>query len=168
MALLEIPAHELLERLHEHPQDVDLVREISTRIDTQAHHGELSKAIYSKLGKKPTWTNCVGQQGCSPKQLLQPTSRQDLVNAVKEAGRKGWHVRAVGSGHSFSNVCPTDGILLDLHGMKQVLRVDASILNHPSKASLLFSTESGITIKQLNEELDKQHLALINMGAYDG
>ncbi|KAL2037785.1 hypothetical protein N7G274_009510 [Stereocaulon virgatum] len=51
--------------------------------------------------------------------------------------------------------------------MKNVLRVDASVLKNLSKAPLLLSMESGITIKQLNEELDQQHLALVDMGAYD-
>ncbi|KAK3171351.1 hypothetical protein OEA41_003435 [Lepraria neglecta] len=168
MAFSETPSHDLLDRLQKHPDNEDLIREISTRVNTQAHHGELSKAIYSKLGKKPTWANCIGQQKCSPERKLQPTSRQDLLNAVKEAESKGWHLRVVGSGHSFSNVCPTDGILLDPHGMKKVLPVDASLLLDPSKASNLFSAESGMTIERLNGELDKRHLALANMGAYDG
>ena len=52
--------------------------------------------------------------------------------------------------------------------MKKVLPVDASLLLDPSKASNLFSAESGMTIERLNDELDKRHLALANMGAYDG
>lgn len=85
MALSEIPSHDLLDRLPKQPDNEDLIREISTRFNTQAHHGELSKAIYSKLGKKPTWANCIGQQKCFPEQKLQLTSSQDFVNAVKEA-----------------------------------------------------------------------------------
>ena len=168
MALSETPSDELLDRLQKHPDDEDLVREIDTRIDAQSHHGELSKAIYGKIGRRPTWENCIHQQKCSPEQKLQPTSCQDLVNAVYEAKSKGWHLRAVGSGHSFSNVCPTDGVLLDPRGMNKVLPVESFLLSNPSTASTLFSAESGMTIQKLNDELDKKHLALANMGAYDG
>lgn len=52
--------------------------------------------------------------------------------------------------------------------MKKVLPVDASLLLDPSKASNLFSAESGKMIERLNDELDKRGLALAHMGAYDG
>ena len=52
--------------------------------------------------------------------------------------------------------------------MKKVLPVDASLLLDPSKASNLFSAESGKMIERLNDELDKRSLALAHMGAYDG
>ena len=100
--------------------------------------------------------------------VLQPTSRNDLLNVVRGGISEGLYVRAVGSGHSFSNVCPTDRILLDPHGMNGVLPVDASLLIDPSIASSLFCAESGISIKALNKSLDKANRALANMGANDG
>lgn len=115
-----------------------------------------------------TWHNCIGEQICHPKYIQHPTSLKDLLNAIQLGREEGLNVRAVGSGHSFSDVAPTDGILLDPHGMNQVLKVDASLLRDPSKQSSLFAAESGITIKNLNLALDKAGKALINMGAYDG
>ncbi|KAF8855785.1 FAD-binding domain-containing protein, partial [Acephala macrosclerotiorum] len=114
------------------------------------------------------WSNCIGQQTCHPKYLLYPANLQDLINAIRLGQRESLNVRAVGSGHSFSDVAPTDGILLDPHGMNRVLKVNASLLRDPSKQSSLFEVQSGITIKDLNLALDEAGKALINMGAYDG
>lgn len=115
-----------------------------------------------------TWSDCIGKQTCHPKSIQNPKALKDLFGAVNTAKSQTLRVRAVGSGHSFSNVCPTDGILLDPHEMNAVLPIDASVLKDPSSAKGLFSVESGITIEDLNNKLDSQGLALENMGAYDG
>jgi L-gulono-1,4-lactone dehydrogenase len=122
----------------------------------------------SKVSSTNTWSNCIGEQICNPKYLLYPKSLQDLIDAVQLGQKENLNVRAVGSGHAFSDVAPTNGILLDPHGMNQVLKVDASLLHDPSEQSTLFAVQSGITIKDLNLALDKEGKALINMGAYDG
>ena len=168
MASPEISSHELLLHLQKEPDNEDLIDEVATRINDPAHQNDIEHAAYAVMKKQPSWSNCIDQQKCNPKKLLQPSSRSDLLNAVKEGISEGLHVRAVGSGHSFSNVCPTDGILLDPHRMKAILPVDASLLFDPSMASSLFCAESGITIKALNKALDKAQKALVNMGAYDG
>ncbi|KAF2257504.1 FAD-binding domain-containing protein [Lojkania enalia] len=122
----------------------------------------------SNVPSTNTWSNCIGQQTCHPKYLLYPTSLQDLIDAIRLGRKENLKVRAVGSGHSFSDVAPTDDILLDPHGMNQVLKVDASLLRDPLKESSLFAVQSGITIRELNLALDKAGKALINIGAYDG
>lgn len=122
----------------------------------------------STVSSTNTWSNCINEQTCHPKYLLHPASLKDLVDAIQLAQKESLNIRAVGSGHSFSDVAPTDGILLDPHGMNQVLKVNAALLQDPSKESSLFAVESGITIKDLNLALDGVGKALINMGAYDG
>lgn len=135
----EISPHELLQRLQKEPDDEELTHEVATRINDPAHQNEIEHAAYAAMKKQPSWSNCIGRQKCYPKKLLQPTSRNDLLNAIKEGTSEGLHVRAVGSGHSFSNVCPTDGILLDPHRMKGILPVDTSLLIDPSIASSFFA-----------------------------
>jgi hypothetical protein len=125
-------------------------------------------APWNLLPNPNHWSNCIGEQSCDPVEKLYPKSLQDLRNAVNLGREKKLNVRAVGSGHSFSNVAPTDGILLDPKGMNRILPVDVASLRDPGLKSNLFSVESGITIKDLNTALDKAGLALINMGAYDG
>ncbi|KAF4333925.1 L-gulonolactone oxidase [Fusarium beomiforme] len=177
---------ELVKKFDENPTDTTLAEEIQRRTIDPSLNGELFEEI-SKLRdsiegvpkpghefirpsrpSKGSWANVIGQQKCTPKSLLYPKSLSDLVQAVKDGQEQKLNVRAVGSGHSFSNVCPTDGILLDPHGMNKVLKLKSESLKEPSKASDHVLVESGITIKDLNSQLDKMGKALATMGAYDG
>lgn len=164
---------ELLQRVMREPQNEAHLREAGALLRTNPH--EFVQAARTVLPLAPrakassmaeTWSNCIGNQVCKPAAILRPTSLQDLLDAVNQARGK-QTVRAVGSGHSFSDVAITDGLLLDPHGMNQVLQLDTSVLKDPSSAATLFSVQSGITIAQLNQALDHAGLALINMGAYD-
>jgi L-gulono-1,4-lactone dehydrogenase len=122
------------------------------------------------LGVSLTWTNCIHQQLSKPSEIRYPKSLQDLIDAVKHAQDKKKSIRAVGSGHSFSNIAPPydGGILLDPRRMNKLLEVKTDSLRDSTKANILFAVESGITIKKLNDELHAKKLALLNMGAYDG
>lgn len=168
-----LPSAELLQRMMTDPHDEALIDEAGVLL--RSNPGEFVQAAQQVLplpseaassAQDGTWRNCIGNQVCTPATILRPTSLQDLIDAVTQA-RGARTVRAVGSGHSFSDVAVTDGVLLDPHGMNQVLQLDASVLADPSDARKLFSVQSGITIAQLNQELDAVGLALINMGAYD-
>lgn len=127
-------------------------------------------AMVSDLWGKTTWVNCIGQQKCYPRELRKVKNLEDILKAVKEAHQMNLTLRAVGSGHSFSDVAPVfdGGLLLDPHPMHKVLNIDKELLKDPDGADTLFAVESGITIKVLNDALWKKNLALQNMGAYDG
>lgn len=175
---------ELLQELSNDPDNEELLDDVGKRISNSSYDEELAQAISSviggrkSLGKRAlkcpvissplTWSNFLGEQKCKARQIRHPDSCQDLVNAVNDGREQGLTVRAVGSGHSFSDVALTDGILLDPKNMKKVIPLDISSLFEPFRGSTLFSVESGITIRELNDELDKRNLALVNMGAYDG
>ncbi|KAF3908307.1 hypothetical protein AA313_de0206768 [Arthrobotrys entomopaga] len=126
--------------------------------------------ILAFFGFVGTWSNYIGEQTCYPGKIRYPKRLKDIVRAVNDARQRKITVRAVGSGHSYSNVAPVfkGGILLNPKHMSKVLPVDKTILRDPSSASKLFAVESGITIQALNAALDKKNLALANMGAYDG
>jgi L-gulono-1,4-lactone dehydrogenase len=117
---------------------------------------------------KPFWENYIDQQKCYPQEYRKVSSLEDLVQAVMDARAKKETLRAVGSGHSFSNICPTTGVLVDPHGMNKVLQPDATTLKESSRKSVLVSVQSGITIRDLNTTLLANGKALATMGAYDG
>ncbi len=60
-------------------------------------------------GQAMPWINWAGNQFCTPNARVAPRSEDELVAALKSA--KGV-VRAVGAGHSFSAVVPTDDTLI--------------------------------------------------------
>jgi FAD/FMN-containing dehydrogenase len=113
------------------------------------------------------WVNSVGNQFSTPRAVIPVASRAELVAAVQRAGAEGRRIRALGSGHSFSDVAVGDDLLIEPHGMDQMLTLDRAVLRAPHREATLVQVESGITLRELNRRLDERHLALINMGAYD-
>jgi L-gulono-1,4-lactone dehydrogenase len=118
----------------------------------------------------PTWRNCIGEQPCLPLKYCYPKSLSELVGVVHDADGQKVPVRAVGSGHSFSDITNAQGAMLvdPSKGLNQVFPVDASIVHDGSDPANMIRAQCGITVVALNQALDARNLGLINMGAYDG
>jgi hypothetical protein len=141
---------------------------INVESHTHAVHSLASREPLAELVAEhgvflSAWHNCINQQTCNSVEHRYPKTRPDLIIAVNTGRERKLQVRAVRSGHSFSNVAPTDGVFSDPQGMNNVLPVDVASLRDPGLESSLFSVESGITTKDLNITLDESNLALINM-----
>jgi L-gulonolactone oxidase len=106
--------------------------------------------------ERRVWKNWAGNQRCVPETVERPRSERGLVRIVKQAAQSGQRVKVAGSGHSFTGVALTDGCLVRLDNYNRVLALD------PEKLSV--TVEAGITIARLNEELDRNGLALENLG----
>jgi FAD-linked oxidoreductase len=104
----------------------------------------------------PRWQNWAGNQTAAPRRELTPRSAAEVAAAVMEAGRDGLTVRMTGSGHSFTPVALTDGVLLRPDGLRAVRSVD------PAAGQV--TVEAGARLRVLNEYLRGQGLALQNMG----
>ncbi len=102
------------------------------------------------------WTNWAGTASCTPAAIERPASEDEIVRAVRSAGDAGRRVRVAGTGHSFTDLCCTDGTLLRLDRCDRVLDVD--------RERGLATVQGGITIARLSDELDRHGLALPNLG----
>jgi FAD-linked oxidoreductase len=100
-----------------------------------------------------TWTNWARDQRCAPERIARPGSEEELSELV--AGARA--VRAVGAGHSFTDIACTDGLLVDLSRMARVLSVEGQDV----------TVEAGVTLHALGEELAARGLALENQGDID-
>ena len=107
----------------------------------------------------PFWKNWAGNQQCSPATIERPKTEQRLVRIVQEAAEYGQHVKAVGSGHSFTGIALTDGRLISLERYNRFLSGD--------RQKLAATVQSGIRLSQLNGELDARVMGLINLGDID-
>jgi L-gulono-1,4-lactone dehydrogenase len=105
------------------------------------------------------WHNWAGDEVCRPATIEQPGSVEELSAAVARAADSGLRVRAVGAGHSFSDVACSDASLLRLDRLASVLDVDTS--------SGLVRAQAGITIGELSRQLDGHGLAMENLGDID-
>lgn len=107
----------------------------------------------------PTWTSWSGLAESSPRRVVRPTSPEEVAEAVLAARADGLRVKMPGSGHSFTDVAVTDGVLLDPTGLTGVLAVD--------RQAMTVTVLAGTTLRRLNEALDVLGLALHNMGDVD-
>jgi L-gulono-1,4-lactone dehydrogenase len=105
------------------------------------------------------WRNWAGEQRCRPQAIERPGNRDELEELVVAAAGRGQRVRAAGSGHSFTDVALTDGLLLRLEGLNRVLAAD--------RASGRVKVEAGIVLSELNRRLDELGLAFENLGDID-
>nr|MDP8943661.1 FAD-binding protein [Actinomycetota bacterium] len=113
------------------------------------------------------WRNHTGNQSVDPLRLYDARSLGDLVAIVQEAERHGATVRAVGSGHSWSDVTLTPGFLVKTHRLDAVLPLEDDLLRPGLDGGHLVRAQGGIRLRALNRELDRRGLGLSNMGGYD-
>jgi L-gulonolactone oxidase len=105
-----------------------------------------------------TWQNWAGNQAMAPTQVRSPGSAEEISRAVKEAAAAGRRVKAIGSGHSFTGIGLTDGVLLELGSYDRLLSVteDGRV-----------TVEAGMPLHRLNALLTEHGLGLTNMGDID-
>jgi L-gulono-1,4-lactone dehydrogenase len=116
---------------------------------------------------RETWENNLGNQSVDPLRVYEPESIDQVRTAVEEAARTGATARAVGSGHSWSDVALTTGFLIKTGKLSDVPAAEPDFLRPEWAERLLVRTEAGIRIKELNAYLDDRGLALSNMGGFD-
>ncbi|WP_421845431.1 D-arabinono-1,4-lactone oxidase [Mycobacterium sp.] len=108
----------------------------------------------------PTWTNWPGDQICAPSVIARPMSEAELVDLVAQAAQRGQRVRAVGSGHSFTDIACTDGVMIDMTGLQRVIKTE-------SPATGLVTIEGGAKLRTLGPQLARLGLGLENQGDVD-
>jgi L-gulonolactone oxidase len=107
----------------------------------------------------PRWRNWAGDERCLPATLERPGSIEQLSAAIERARNSGLRLRAVGSGHSFSDIACSDGAMLSLERLARVLDVD--------RPARLVRVQAGITISELSRCLSGHGLAMENLGDID-
>lgn len=107
----------------------------------------------------PIWSNWPGEQVCAPSAIVRPTSEAELADVIAQAAKRGERVRAVGSGHSFTDIACTDGVMIDMTGLQRVLDVD--------QPTGLVTVEGGAKLRALGPQLAQRRLGLENQGDVD-
>jgi FAD/FMN-containing dehydrogenase len=101
----------------------------------------------------------VGNQSFTPAYVAAPRDEEELVALVRDAAERGTNVRLFGARHSFTPIVQTDGLLLDLSGLRGVVEADRT---HKRATAL-----SGTLIRDFYEPLWREGLALKNQGDID-
>lgn len=98
------------------------------------------------------WRNWAGNQRCAPTRVEHPAGAAALADVVRSAYR----VKAVGSGHSFTDIAVTDGVQVVLDRHASLLSVD--------RESGRVTAQAGMTLLALNKALAAHGLAMPNLG----
>ena len=107
-------------------------------------------------GRNGTWRNWGGNVGARPVREVEPASVEELAAAVRRAAEDGLKVKAVGSGHSFTAIAATDGVMI----RPQLL----TGIRHIDRAAGTVTVEAGTPLRRLNAALAREGLSLTNMG----
>ncbi|MEW2514133.1 D-arabinono-1,4-lactone oxidase [Streptomyces sp. NPDC046870] len=107
-------------------------------------------------GKNGTWRNWGGNVSARPARQVTPASVEELAGAVRQAREDGLRVKAVGTGHSFTSIAATDGVLIRPQLLTGIRTID--------RASMTVTVEAGTPLKRLNAALAREGLSLTNMG----
>jgi L-gulono-1,4-lactone dehydrogenase len=154
-------AEKIKESFAKKPFDVAL--EILRRVEKKRDVTPLQRNWSETL--RQTWHNTIKKEEVQPLQLISPTTKQELVDIVKDAEAKGLLVRAVGAGHSFSDVSNATDIQVNMLNMKAELAVETDTLK--AGAETLYTAQSGMLVRDLNPLLDAKGLAIPTMAAFD-
>lgn len=95
----------------------------------------------------------------NPAQIAYPSTEIEIQNLVLKAANERNKIRVVGTGHSFTDLCKTDQILLSLDEYQGLVNVD--------KNKCQVTVKGGTKLKVLGELLWKEGLAMENLGDID-
>ena len=102
------------------------------------------------------WRNWSGLESAAPTRVSTPGSPEDVVEAVREAHRRGGRVKMVGAGHSFTGISAPVDVMLSPGGLAGITAVD--------REAGLVTAYAGTRLKHLNAALEHLGLSLHNMG----
>jgi len=106
--------------------------------------------------KNGTWRNWGGNVSARPAREVEPASVEELAAAVRKAAEDGLTVKAVGTGHSFTSIAATDGVLIRPQLLTGIRKID--------RDAMTVTVEAGTPLKRLNMALAREGLSLTNMG----
>ena len=128
----------------------------------------MSLAGAMRCKQRVTWRNHTGNQMVQPLRRCFVEGEADVVRLVKQAEADGTTVRAVGSGHAWSDAALTSGFVIETHGLCGGFEASPRPLRDSWRTRCLVRAEGGMRVRALNEHLLRAKLGLTNMGGYDG
>ena len=106
------------------------------------------------------WRNWSGTQQCTARALNTPANAAEVAQILKQSSAS---VRCVGSGHSFSALVPTDGVLVSLDRMSGVALASPASVSGTASVTVAGGTRLAV----LSRQLDTLKLGMRNLPDID-
>eukprot|EP00118_Oscarella_pearsei_P028011 m.311463 g.311463 ORF g.311463 m.311463 type:complete len:491 (+) comp71993_c0_seq1:1-1473(+) len=113
----------------------------------------------SNPASKSRWFTYERLESEEPSRWHQPETIDQIVAVVISASQNCERIRVVGAGHSWAPLGLTNGNLINFDKFSRILDIDSS--------SMRVTVQSGIRLRDLNQKLFLQGLALENIGSVD-
>jgi len=105
------------------------------------------------------WRNWGRVETATPAYRARPRSVDEVTAVVRAARERGLTVKAIGAGHSFTDIAATVGVLVDVGALSGIVKADT--------ATGQVTLRAGTHLHELPGLLDPLGLALENMGDID-
>ena len=115
---------------------------------------EVSLPTHIRHARKQPWENWGRTARCQPEFSFYPQHVDELIQIVNFARERGQKIRVAASGHSWSTLVPTDGVLVYVYQLNKVT------LDLSDEAQPRVVIESGATVKEVNDVLEDHGYAL--------
>ncbi len=102
------------------------------------------------------WSNWVGNRRCLPQERRAPASVDEVSAAVVSAVAARLPVRVAASGHSYTDICTTPGMLLEMKNLSGITSIDAE--------ARTVTLRPGTRIADIGDPLWAAGLSLHNQG----
>ncbi|KAF9573040.1 hypothetical protein EC968_009090 [Mortierella alpina] len=117
----------------------------------------LQQELQSVLTPGKTFENWARTFRCVPEQYYTPSSEEEVLKIIHLARLSGKRVKAIGTGHSPSDLACTDGIMINTDKLDGLLHVD--------KEKRTVTVAAGMKLEKLHKLLELRDLALSNLGS---
>ncbi|KAF9281797.1 hypothetical protein BGZ68_006425 [Mortierella alpina] len=117
----------------------------------------LQQELRSVLTPGKTFENWARTFRCVPEQYYTPSTEEEVIKIIHLARLSGKRVKAIGTGHSPSDLACTDGIMINTDKLNELLHVD--------KEKMTVTVAAGMKLEKLHKLLELRDLALSNLGS---
>jgi FAD-linked oxidoreductase len=115
--------------------------------------------VHVTITTPPRWRNWAATATATPRQGVIPGGREEIAALIRTAAQRGGRVKAVGSGHSFTDIAAADDVQVRLDGYHREPLVD----NETGEVTIA----AGTPLHALNPLLARHGLAMPNLGDID-
>ena len=105
------------------------------------------------------WHTWSGTFSVSPARTVRPRTAEQVVDEVHRAIADNLSIKAVGAGHSFTDIALTRGVMIELSQLTGIISAD--------RHTGLVTVAAGTTLRELNIALWKMGLSMSNLGDID-
>ena len=103
------------------------------------------------------FTNWAGNHRCSPRQIHELSTAGEIADLIADVRRQGETLRMTGAGHSWSDICCTNGHIVQIDGLDEIVELD--------RQAQTVTVQAGLRLGDLVTWLLDRGYALANLGS---